>query len=54
MLIERLRKEKEEHHNKIKVNEMNLRIKNSLFSEEIIQMMKNHKERLVQEKKKDM
>ena len=54
MMIERLKKEKEEYRNKIKFNEMNSRLKNSVFSDEVLNMMKEQREKLVENKKRDM
>lgn len=53
-MIERLRKDKEEYRNKIKFNEMNIKLKNSVFSDEVLTLMKEQREKLVENKKKSM
>ena len=49
-----MKKEKEEHRNRIKFNEINQRLKDSVFSEDVLRMMKEQREKLVAERKKDM
>ena len=52
--MERLKKEKAEFRNKIKFNEINHRLKHSVFSDDTLKMMKEHREMLIKQKKEDM
>ena len=54
LMLERLKKDKDEHRNKIKFEQINRRLKIGAYSEEALNVMKEHKQKIVEEKRKNM
>ena len=53
-MLEKLKKDKSDHGNKIKFEEINRRLKIGAYSEEALNVMKEHKQKIVEDKRKNM